>query len=110
MHEYVPTQYREQNASQQLCRCIVTHEDPSFGESTHEASISKTPHGFKRTTPALIIDIAFGSIVTNKRASATPKGRTDRMLGVHVEVACDFEHATPSDGQESMCERNVFCR
>ena len=110
MNEYVPPPHREQNASQQLCKCIVTHEDPSFGESTHEASISKTPHGFKRTTPALIIDIAFGRIVTNKRASATPKGRTDRMLGVHVEVACDFEHATPSDGQESMCERNVFCR
>ena len=53
-----------------------------------------------------MIAIAVGSIVANKRASATPKDRTDRMLGVHVEVACDFE----DDGRESMCERNVFCR
>jgi hypothetical protein len=76
MHEYVPTQYM------------------------------KSPHGFRRTFPALIIVIAVGSIVTNKRASTTPKDRTVRMLLVHVEVACDFE----DDGRESMCERNVFCR
>ena len=43
-----------------------TYYDPSFGESTHEASISNTPHGFRSTAPALIIAIAVGSVETNK--------------------------------------------
>ena len=42
-----------------------THNASSRGESTHEVSISKTPHGFSWTAPALIIATAAGSIATS---------------------------------------------
>jgi hypothetical protein len=45
---------------------VVTYDAPSFGESTHEASISKTPHGFRSTAPALIIAVVVGSVEANK--------------------------------------------
>ncbi len=46
---------------------VGTYYDPSFGESTHEASISKTPHGFRSTAPALIVAMVVRTTTTNDR-------------------------------------------
>ena len=72
------TRHKTQHCLANKAGKVVTYDAPSFGESTHEASISKTPHGLRTTAPALIIATAAGSV-----AASTTKNALDIRIESH---------------------------